>query len=138
MSKNTTEIIYDIGKRGSPSPPENLREHIEWLTEKLHTIPEIFQDKAEVEISATTYHDCAALEYVIQYTRPETGEEEQEKTNKANAPAASNTPETDATFDRWNESPYDEDACPWHLASRLERENQQLKKALKSSTTPND
>jgi len=40
------------------------------------------------------------------------------------------TPETDATFDRWKESPHDEDNCPWGLASRLERERNAFKAAL--------
>jgi hypothetical protein len=84
MKESVTEIIYDFGPYSSPSPPENLKEYIAWLTGKLHSIPEEFRATAEVEIGATTSYDCASLEYVIKYTRPETEDEEKKRTDQEN------------------------------------------------------
>ena len=82
MKKTVTETVYDTTLIKSPSPPQNLSEHIRWLTEKLESIPEQFRDAAKVEIEATSSYDCPSLEYSISYERPETLAEKQNRIAK--------------------------------------------------------
>ena len=78
---NVEEIIYHMRKRiiADDLPPTNLRARIEWLTDKLNSIPEPYRREAVVHMEAFEEYDCHLIEYTISYERPETDQEQADR-----------------------------------------------------------
>ena len=73
---NAKEIVYDNSDINDVLHlPTNLKECIEWLQERIESIPEQFRDSAEIEMDVYEEYGCPYQTYIIQYERPETKEE---------------------------------------------------------------
>ncbi|CAN7597312.1 hypothetical protein [Bosea sp. LjRoot237] len=76
--KTVTKVIYEAeGSYGNKDQmPENLGAAVEWLQEKLDSLPEDMREDAILEIEAERDYDCAVLKIKIEGRRPETDAEQ--------------------------------------------------------------
>lgn len=59
--------------------PENLIDAIHWLQEILDGIPVEYRPEATIEIGSSTFHDSSTASILIEYQRPPTAEEIEER-----------------------------------------------------------
>lgn len=64
---------------GSDPFPENLRDAIDWLQERLDSLPEDMREGAYVRFEEETYYDSSYVVMTIKGARPETDEEMSER-----------------------------------------------------------
>ena len=77
MKRSRTVIVFEEEQYDGEWIPNNAAEVLEWLSDKVNSIPEEFRDSALFEVDArSNYEDSAYASIRISYVRPETDEEE--------------------------------------------------------------
>ena len=77
--------VFKQEKYDGEWPSEELPKFVEWMTEKLNSIPEEYRCNATIEIeSVSSYEDSHYPRIEILYWRPETKEEEAKRLDDEN------------------------------------------------------
>jgi len=67
-----TVTVLAVEKHNGEWFPERLVETIEWLQEKLASIPKEYREVATIDVGSSTEYDGHTATVEISYTRPET------------------------------------------------------------------
>jgi hypothetical protein len=80
---STTVKVFDAEKHDGDWLPERLEDAIEWLQEKLSSVPEEFRERVMIEINSQTDYDSSIASMTIDYQRPPTADEIEGRRNAA-------------------------------------------------------
>ena len=106
-----TVTILDTRQYDGEWVPETLVEAISWLTEKLAKVPVQYQKDVSIRIGGDSYHDSTYATVCIEYNRPATPEEIEQRRAYAMAQA-----EKDAETARRNVAAAEQRAAALRLA----------------------